>query len=52
MVVLSSHTTPWACGNLDGIAVRRDICVSDHLTLIPECGDGSVGDEEGDLGGT
>ena len=32
---VGSHTTPWACGDLDGIAVRRDVCVNYRLTF--EC---------------
>ena len=32
---VGSHTTPWACGDLDVIAVRRDICVDYRLTF--EC---------------
>ena len=32
---VGSHTMPWACGDLDGIAVRRDVCVNYRLTF--EC---------------
>ena len=35
MVVVSLHTTPWACGDLDGIAARRDIRV--NYRSIFEC---------------
>ena len=35
MVVVSLHITPWACGDLDDIMARRDICVNYHLTF--EC---------------
>ena len=53
MVVISSHTTPWACGDLDGIAARRDICVSYRSTFENTgMGDGLVSNEESDLGGT
>ena len=53
MVVLGSHTTPWACGNLDGNKVRRDICVNyrstfEYFDFSTGMGDGLVGN----LGGT
>ena len=32
---VGSHTTPWTCGDLDVLAVRRDICVNYRLTF--EC---------------
>ena len=35
MVVVNLHTMPWACGDLDGIAVRRYICV--NYRSIFEC---------------
>ena len=46
MVVVNSHKTPWDCGNLDGIEVRRGICVNYRSTFDFDTG---MGDG---LGGT
>ena len=46
MVVVNSHKTPWDCGNLDGIEVRRGICVNYCSTFDFDTG---MGDG---LGGT
>ena len=35
MVVVSSHTTPWDCENLESITARRNICMNCHWAF--EC---------------